>query len=284
MPGFVTRLSAGLDRADDNLALAGVPLLFALLQTDKLLAIATFDGGHVGFKLGLPLSVVTIWQFVSVPGNGVSVWTGHPIELLPVAVATVPILLVVQTALTAGYFGSLRHALDGEPLGFGDSVRRYFRPFLVVTVVPFLAVLPLAAGALGLGSLTGSGAAPAVLVIVPALVGFLIAAYLLYATPYLIVLRDDGVIDAARRSYAFAVEGGPYASYAAGFALFVLLVSPVATALVVNVPLLGLPVGVLGGAYLGLGANFATMRFVADLDPEVSVARDWDGDAESPVD
>jgi hypothetical protein len=95
------------------------------------------------------------------------------------------------------------------------------------------------------------------------------------------VLRDDGVIDAARRSYAFAVEGGPYASYAAGFALFVLLVSPVATALVVNVPLLGLPVGVLGGAYLGLRANFATMRFVADLDPEVSVARNWDGDAAS---
>jgi len=52
MPGFVTRLSAGLDRAEDNLALAGVPLLFALLQTDKLLAIATFDGGHVASNSG----------------------------------------------------------------------------------------------------------------------------------------------------------------------------------------------------------------------------------------
>jgi hypothetical protein len=284
MPDFVTRLSAGFDRAGDHLALALVPVLFALLNTDKILAVASFDGGHIGFKLGLPLSVVTVWQFVSVPTDGVAVTTGQPIELLPVAVVTVPVLIAVQAALTAGYFGCLRDAVDGDSLRFREHTRRHFRPFLVLTAVPFLALLPLAVGVFGLGSLTGSLGGAALFLVLPALVGFLIAAYLLYATPYLVVLRDGGVIDAARRSYALATEGGPYASYAAGFALFVLLVSPVATALVVNVPIVGLPVGILGGAYLGLAANLATMRFVADLDPEISVARNWDAGPEAPTD
>lgn len=276
MPGFLTRLSAGFDRAGNHLPLALVPVVFALLNTDKILAIASFDGGHVGFKLGLPLSVVTVWQFVSVPNDGVAVTTGQPIETLPVAVVTVPIVIVAQAGLTAGYFGSLRDAIDGDSPRFRDNVRRYFRPVLLLTAVPFLAVLPLATGVLGVGSLTGSVGGGALLLVVPAVIGLLIAAYLLYATPYLVVLRDAGVIDAARRSYALATEGGPYAAYAAGFALFVALVSPVATGVVVNLPVVGLPVGILGGAYLGLAANFATMRFVADLDPEVRIERRWD--------
>jgi hypothetical protein len=284
MPGFVTRLSAGFDRAGEHLGLAVVPVLFALLNTDKIFAVASFDGGHIGFKLGLPLSVVTVWQFVSVPNDGVSVTTGQPIEALPVAVVTVPVLIAVQAALSAGYFGSLRDAVDGDPIRFREHTRRHFRPFLVLTAVPFLALVPLAAGVFGVGSLTGSLGGAALFFLLPALLGFLIAAYLLYATPYLVVLRDDGVLDAARRSYALATEGGPYFSYALGFALFVFLVSPVATGLVVNLPIVGLPVGILGGAYLGLAANFATMRFVADLDPEVSASRRWDDDVEQQQD
>jgi hypothetical protein len=115
-----------------------------------------------------------------------------------------------------------------------------------------------------------------VLVVLPALIVFLVAAYLFYATPYLVVLRDAGVVDAARQSYALATRGGPYAAFAAGFALFVLAVSPVATGLVVNLPVVGLPVGILGGSYLGLAANVATMRFLADLDPGASVAVSWE--------
>lgn len=69
MPEFLTRLSAALDRATDHPALAAVPVLFALLDANKTLAVASFDGVRVGVKLGLPLSVVTVWQFVSVPGS-----------------------------------------------------------------------------------------------------------------------------------------------------------------------------------------------------------------------
>lgn len=279
MPEFTARLAAGMQRAREHLWLSLVPVLFALLDSNKLLAVATFDGGHIGFQLGLPLSVVTVWQFVSVPNSGVAVNPGLPIEMLPVALLTAPVLLVAQAAAMAGYFGSLRDLLDGETSHFVGNVRAYFAPFLVVAAVPFLAVLPLAVGVFGVGALTDGLGGAVLLVVIPALLVFLAAAYLLYATPYLIVLRDTGVLDAARGSYALAVAGGPYASYAAGFALFVLVVSPFATAFVVNVPLVGLLIGIPVGGVLGLGANFATMRFVADIDPRSGVDRSWDSGA-----
>jgi hypothetical protein len=277
VPGVLTRLATGLDRATDNLALVAVPVVLALLNTDKLLAVTSFDGVHVGFKLGLPVSVVTVWQFVSVPQSGVSVGVGLPVERLPLAVVTVPLFLLVQAGLTAGYFGACRNALAGEPYAFLAGVRRYGRPFLVLTAVPVLLLLPLALGVVGVGSVTGSLGAAA-LAVVPVLVAALVLAYLFFATPYLVVLCDTDLVAAARRSYALATGGGPYLAYAAGFAAFVLVVSPAASALVVSVPVVGLPVGVVGGGLLGLAANLATMQFVADVDSGVSLGADGAGD------
>lgn len=284
MPGFITRLSSGLNRASEHLPLAVVPVLFALLNTRKIMAITSFDGGHIGFKIGVPLSVVTIWQFVSVPRSGVAVNTGLPIELLPFAVLTVPVLLVFQAILVAGYFGAIRNALLGASYDFIQNSRRYFIPFLAMTLLPFLALFPFAAGLFGVGALTDSLGGAALLVVLPAVVLFLVVAYLFYGTPYLLVLRDAGLVDAARRSYSLAMQGGAYAAYAGGFALFVLLISPVATGFVVNVPLIGLPIGILGGSVLGLGANFATMRFFADLDPTSSVNIAWTVESDESLD
>ena len=254
MPDFTTRLSAGLECAADHLALALVPVLFALLDTNKILAITSFDGGHVGFRIGIPFSVITVWQFVSIPQSGVNVEPGVPIEALPLTVVTVPALLVVQAAVAAGYFGSLWNALAGAPYDFLGHARRYFLPFLVLTLVPFLFVLPLALGVFGIGRLTGSLGTAALALVVPAAV-------------LLLVLRDTELLDAARGSYSLAIAGGPYLAYAAGYAVFVLLVSPVATAVVVNLPLVGVPLGVLAGGFVGLGVNLTTMRFLADVDP-----------------
>lgn len=275
MPSVVTRLSSGMDRAREHLALAVVPVVFALLDPHKIVAIYAFDGGHIGFKFGFPFSVTTVWQFVSVPNSGVSVNPGSLIEVLPFAFVTVPLLVVIQATLQAGYFGSLRNALDGDSYRFLENSREYFVPFLILTAIPYLVVLPLAVGIFGIGSISGSVGGTALLLVLPALVGYLIAAYLFYATPYLIVLRGDGLVDAARQSYSLAMQGGPYFRYAVGFLLFVFAVSPFATGFVVNVPLVGLPVGILAGSVLGLGANFTTMRFVADLDPATSVALSW---------
>lgn len=267
MPSFTTRLARGWDRALEHLPLAAVPLVTALMATEKIQRIATFQGGHFGLRLGLPVSVVNVWQFVSVPNESVSIGVPLP-EALPLVLVALPIGIVVQAALSAGYFGGLASALETGSFEFGASVRRHFVPFLVYTLVPMVVVAPAAV----LGLADSRLLFPVILLLV---VAFIVAAYLFYATPYLVVLRETDIVSALRTSYDLATEGGPYFRYAAGYAGFVLAVSAVATAVVVNLGLVGVAVGVVAGAPIGLACNAATMRFVADIDPESPTLGDW---------
>lgn len=267
MPPFTTRLAEGWARTLEHLPLAAVPLVTALLATEKIQRVATFNGNHFGLRLGLPVSVVDLWQFVSLPNESVSVGLPMP-EALPVAVVVVPLAVVVQAALAAGYFGSLGTALRGGAYEFTTHVRRHFVPFLVYTVIPIAVVAPVAL----LGLADGRLALPLILLLVPA---FIVAAYLFYATPYLIVLRNEDVVTALKGSYELATRGGPYLRYAAGYAGFVLGVSLVATAVVVNLGLAGVAIGVVAGAPLGLLCNATTMRFVADIDPQAPALGEW---------
>ena len=193
-------------------------------------------------------------------------------EALPLLVVAVPVGVVLRAALAAGYFGSLAGALERGRYGFVGHVRRHFVPFLGFTVLPMLVLLPLAL----LGVANHAFLLPAMLLLVPA---FIVAAYLFYATPYLIALRDAGLRMALEDSYRMAVAGGPYWRYALGYAGFVLAVSAVATAVVVNLGLLGVAVGAVAAAPVGLAANAATMRFVADVDPASPSLGDWDDQA-----
>lgn len=267
MPPFTTRLADGWRWGLDHLPLALVPLVSAALATEKIQRIATFRGGHVGLRLGLPAGIVDIWQFVSVPNESVSVGLPLP-EALPLVLVLLPVAVVVQAALAAGYFGSLAAALESGTYAFAPNVRRHFGPFLVYTLVPLLVVAPLAF----LGVADARAVPPVLVVLVPA---FIVAGYLFYATPYLVVLRGTDIVSAFRASYGLAVAGGPYFRYAAGYAGFVLAVSLVATAVVVNLGLLGVAVGVVAGAPVGLACNAATMRFVADIDPGSPSLGDW---------
>lgn len=280
MPGFKTRLADGWRRALGSLSLALVPLVIGLTNVGKARSIAAFDGVHVGFRTGVPASVVTVWQFVSVPQTGVNVDPGVPIEALPVTVVSVPLLLVVQAALAAGYFGCIADDLTGVESRFVGNVVDHFVPFLVLTVLPVLVLLPLALGLVGLGGTTADATALLPLVFV-GIVGFLVVSYLFYLTPYLVVLRDTGVLAAARGAYGFAVAGGPYLRYTAGVALFVLAVSPVMTVVAVNVPVVGLVVGHVAGSVVGLALNVTTMRFAADVDPASSTT-EWEPRPDEP--
>jgi hypothetical protein len=277
MPELTTRLADGWQRALRMLPLALVPLALALTDVGKIRSVVGFDGLHVGVRLGLPVSVVTPWQFVSVPQTGVNVDAGVPLDALPVAVVTVPLFLVVQAALTAGYFGAIADHLATGEYRFVDNAVAYFGPFLVLTALPVLLLLPFALGlfGLGVGGENAGALLPFVVLSVPVIV---VAAYLFFVTPYLVVLRETGLVDAARGSYALAVSGGPYLAYAAGVAGFVLLVSPLATVLVVSVPLVGLLVWLPGGSVLGLALNVATMRFVSDVDETVPPLERWPDD------
>lgn len=272
MPSFTVRLADGWRRAGDQFPLALVPILLAVMQTDSIRQVLAYDGVHVGIKFGVPASVVTIWQFVDPPSTGVSVNAGLPLSL-PFAVVVVPLVVLLRAGLSAGYFGAIAARLVGRDDDFATSVRAHFLPFLAVTVLPYLFVVPFALGAVGVGGVGGGGAIlVAILVLAPLL---LAVGYLLWATPYLLVLRETGLLAAARGSYRLAVDGGPYLSYTVGYAALVVLVSAVATAVVVNVPAVGLPVGIVGGGFLGLVLNVTTMRFVADVDPQSPSAGEW---------
>lgn len=260
MPSITTRLSDGVDDALAHLPLALVPLALGLLDANKIQSVLAFDGVHVGVRFTLPASVLSMWSLVSVPNGGVS--AGVP----PSALRSPPVLalalggLLASSVLSAGYFGSLANALAGESYRFVEHVRRYLPAFLVFTVAPVIALSPLV---LLVGAPSGLG----IVVMLFALVAIAVATYLLYATPYLLVLRETDLLSAARASYALAVDGGAYLSYAVGFVAAVVVVSPVLSAFVVSVPLVGLAVGLPLGAVLGLAGNLATMRFVADIDP-----------------
>lgn len=272
MPTFTARLADGWKKAGDHISLILVPILLAVMQTDSIRQVLTYDGAHIGIKFGVPASVVTIWQFVSLPGSGVTANVGLPLSA-PFAVVVIPGVLVLRAGLSAGYFGTIAAELLGRHEGFAMSVLAYFVPFLVITALPYVILVPLALGLLGFGSLGEGGAiVGAVFFLIPA---FVAAGYLFWATPYLVVLRRTGFLTAARGSYQLAVDGGPYLSYTVGYLGLVLLVSAVATAVVVNVSAVGLLIGIVGGGFLGLVLNITTMRFVADIDPQCPTAGEW---------
>jgi len=250
--GFLSRLEAARDAAVRHLALALVPFVSVFLDVTNIVRVVSFRGGHAGITFRFPAAVVDYWTFASVPNppDGVHV-TG--------TLLFVPVAILLKAALAAGYLGSIAEATGTGRYDFAANVRRYVVPFLGYIAITFL----LGSGAVLLGLLGGpGGAALLVFLLVPL---FLIFGYLFYATPYLIVLRDVGLVAALRESYAYAIGDGAYAAFAIRYLVAVLLLSIVGTAFV-NLGAVGIVVGAALAAPVGLILNVAVMEFVRDLE------------------
>ena len=256
MPSFGERLADGWASAGEITALAAVPFVLSLTNVDAIARIAAYEGFHISFTTSLPFSVITVWQFVDPPRTGVFVTSGLP-GSSPLAGVAVVLAALAHAVLSAGYFGRVADHVLGRDRSFLDCVRAYTGSFLVLVTVPYLIFAPLAGRVEG--ALVG--------LVVVAIPVVLVLGYLFYAAPYLVALRDTGVVEALRGSYRLAVGSGSYLSYTLGFAGLVLAASPVLSVVVVNVPGVGLLVGVAAGAYLGFVCNVTTMQFVADIDP-----------------
>ncbi|UVE52245.1 hypothetical protein KU306_18105 (plasmid) [Haloferax larsenii] len=283
MPRFTQRIADGWERALDITPLTLIPVLFACLEIDKIQSVLTHDGVYFGLQFGFPHAVGTMWSFVSVPTTGYTVRFGVADRVTPAVLLLVGATAVVKAALAAGYFGSVASYLERGAYDFLTHVRAYFVPFLLLGVLPLLVLLPLAAG---VGFRSGGFGGGIAALFVAAIVVFLGVSYLFYATPYLLVLRELGLVAALQESYSLAVRGGPYVSYFLGYVAFTACVSLVASAMVVNIPVVGLLVGIVGGGVLGLALNIATMRFVADIDPESPTLVEWepsDDDSSHPA-
>jgi hypothetical protein len=180
-------------------------------------------------------------------------------------------VVVLQSMLAAGYLGSLRQVLDTGSYDFGAAVRRYTVPIATYQLTATLFSTALA----GVGLLVGSRLTALVLLALPM---FLLLAYLFYPVPYLVVLRERGLVDAIRGSLGLATSGGPYLMYTLGFVAFSALVSLVGTAVVANLGPVGIVAGAVAAAPLGLALNITTLRFLADIDDASPTFGEWPSD------
>ena len=257
MPSFGARLSDSAGRLSEHglWQYALVPLLLSALNGRQIRNVlgSAYDL-HAGISFGVPIPVTDAWSFVSTPTPGGGVTVG-PTALAGVALFAVGIVL--QGVLLAGYLGGLSRGVRGEPPAFGATVREYWLPFLGFALVLLAMFLPPALFVLGPAGLRG--------LLVLWLLVFVVGGYLLYAAPYLIVLHDVGLGRALGWSVSLATEGGAYLRYAAGYAVVVLLISVPATLVVANLSILGVLVGIVGLAPVGLVFDTATLVFVGDL-------------------
>jgi hypothetical protein len=270
---FTDRIADGWRRSGDALWLVFVPVVLSLFSVDKMLGVLGFDGVHVGVTLvSFPSPTSNVWQFVNTPQSDARLGLATSLSVVAVSFAVTAVLL-------GGYLGSVRRLLDAGATEYdfvGDALA-HLAPMAVWAGVPSLATAGLVLTTGGFGTVGASSAfLPAVLLLFAL---YAVLGYLFYAAPFLVVLRDTGLVDAFRSSYDFALSGGPYASYAAGYLLFALLVSVPMSLVAVNLGAVGLLVGVPVGGRVGLAATTASMRFVADLDDRSPTLREWDDDA-----
>lgn len=239
-----------------------VPFLVSFAYVTEFRRLARIDGTHFGVAFGFPQPIATVWTFVNVPHQGSGVNLPPPSEIV-----LYPVVAVVLGVVAAGYLGSIDAGLDGE-YDVLDAVRAYGVPLIGYEFVHLTAIALLAGVALF--------ALPLAVVLLVVLV---VAAYLFYAAPYLVVAADVGLVEGFRRSYAFATEGGAYLSFFVKYLVAVGVVSLVATPLIVNA---GVPGAVLGAVVLALPAlilNVATMLFVRSIiePPQMPTAPDVAG-------
>ncbi len=160
---------------------------------------------------------------------------------------------VIAAAVTAGYLGGIDRRLRGEraaPLTclaqFAPRMLLYYAVFFgaMFLALPILLIAP-----------------PLLLLAIPFII---LIGYLFYAVPFLLVVADEGVLESFRRSYGFALSGGPYLS----FALWHVVVTGICS-LVLSVLASGGGVGVLIALLvvvpLSLVLTAATVSFCQEL-------------------
>jgi len=223
---------------------AVVPFVLSLLAVERVASAASRAGFSVNVKVALPPDVATLWTLVDPMTRGVSVNT-------PVPLVAVPVFLVVQAVVVAGFLGVIRDAYRGDQPGFVDAVADHWVSMLGVQVVEFVVFV----GIGGLVAATGSFAAAAV-----AFPLLLVVGYFLWGAPYLVVLRGSDAVTAFAESVELASRGGRYLSFSLAYAVAVAAGSVVVSPLVTTTGVAGVVAGAALVAYPALvGSAAATI-------------------------
>lgn len=253
---FSTLVSEAFERCENNLELAAIPFVSALLQVHEIRAVLVDPADfRLGISFAVPMPIVDVWAFTSGGGSGVSVTTPEPPFLF-----VFPVVVLVEAALMAVYVGSLDDVIRTGSYDVGANLRTYFVQFLTFNVL--LAAAFIGVVGIGLGTVLAGGVGAGFLLLVFVLVGGVVLSYLFYAAPFLFVVEGLGVLNAFRRSYDLALDGGDYASFWLKHLGVGVLVSVPITILVYNVPLLGILLGAAIAAPVGMGFTGATLLFL----------------------
>lgn len=290
-PTFSRHVSRVTDRFDDVLPFALVPFALAVIEFGSVRRALdpSARGLSINVEFALPTPLLHLWSFVDPPepsgptdlgpgagppigdpsgttaSSGVDVTIETPFETVALPLdaigtaasgwigAVVLAYAVLAAVVAAGYLGGIDRRLRREPASIAACVVAYaprlFAYYLVVfgaflALVPFVAVAP-----------------PLLVLAFPAVI---VLGYLFYAAPFLIVVDDAGLVEAFRRSYGFAVGGGPYFGFALGHVL-VAAGASVVLSIAVSVGPVGFVVALLAATPLGLVLTAATVSLVQEL-------------------
>lgn len=251
-------LAAAVSTAVRIPLLALVPLITGLSRSTDVMETATRSGMRVSVSFGFPHPPADLWTFADAPrsgvrGEGIGVPTVVDAGLLVAIVASLVVVLVVRGLLVAGYLGSIDQFLEEERYDFRRNVRRYGVQILGYQAVVLATVLALA----------GTGLVDPVLFLV--FLPFALAlGYVLYLTPYLIVVEDRATVDAFRRSALLTTDRIPAAVFFVFYAVLVAVAS-VPLSLVLNAGIGGVVLAAVVSSALGLVLTTFAVLFARDL-------------------
>jgi len=249
-PYLLPWLQYGWERSRPVLVLGLVPAIVTLLSFGNVRRALSPAGFHVGVSLSFPAPVADLWTFADI---GVAAGGGVTLSSL----LTLLLLVVVEGVLAAGYLGSIDDHLADRRVDFGANVQRYAGRMVAFNAIWLLVTVGL--------SLLLLSVSPVLLLIVgfPAIV---LLSYLLYGTPYLLVVRDEPLEVALDRSVTYARRGGAYFRYGVGYFGGVAVASVFASVVVANFGPVGLVLGMAAAGTFGFALNVATMGMIRALE------------------
>lgn len=277
--GFWVHVSRIGDRFDELLPFALFPFLTTLLNVQNVRAALDPATGGMSFNVqfAFPSPFFDLWSLVDPPAaagsapntivsDGTDVTVDSPIPLdvigsvstswtllIGVTLGLLVVYALLFAVLQAVYVGGIDRRLRGESFAPGALVVRFAPRFFAYTFVVFGAILVMV---------------PIVLVapilILLAIPTMLVLGYLFYATPFLFVVEDAGVVEGFRRSYRYALDGEAYL----WFGLWHLGVSAVASlglSVLVNAGPVGFLLALTVATPLSLVLTAATVSFLQEL-------------------
>ena len=262
-------VSDALSKTARLIPLALVPLVASLARWPDVLAVATEPGVNFGVKFGLPHPLADLWTFIDAPSpEGGGFYVDAPFvdpsvaregelladpQVLGAIVLTLAGYVLFTGVLTAGYLGSINQFLTARRYDFLANVRRY-----AVRMVALQTVL------LGSFLLVFGAALVAVpLVILLVAVGF-VAWLLLYLTPFLVVVADEPLLVAFRRSLRLTTSSVQPLAFVVVYALLVAAISLPMSALA-NLGIGGVLAAAALASNFGLFLSVLAVMFTREL-------------------